>query len=351
MSYFVTASFRHCDSLEKAFSIAHKLCSSIRNNNELVERLIKNNSNKIPSNWRSFERKQNHLDGCFSWWDRDWIRSFFSYRFVFWKKQNLLALYNENEPDFNSFFPLTVAFQNGTDHDYEFKEWINGNIPYFKNLVELFKGYTNKKIINLHKKKYGNEPFLSDLDYYRRSALYIHIYDNLQIDKLIFGEKGNFIEFAMSPINSAETNDNFYQILKKYIKEPSEDKIEHCENKILEENLEDIRQAFSGKMKTSYSNNTIEQITDLYIKHFTPKVKDIYPILDKYNKYSDALYKELNTYFCSYDKFWGWSSDIEPRVVKQLFDFYTLELRKEKVDEQTFIKKFVEYRNRELCQK
>lgn len=217
MSYYCFVSFKKCESFEKALFLSHKFCNSIKKDNSLIKDIIKNNITGIPSNWRSCERKAFDLNECFSWWDRDWLNSLFKFRFIFWKKQKLLAIYNGGLLKTHPFFPLSITFQNYTDNDYDYKKWTKGKIPYFNNLVNLFKSYNNKKIIDIYKKRWKDEPCDSDIDYFRREMLYTHISDDLQMEKLIFGKKGKFIEFSMSPITCSEINYEYYKILKNHI--------------------------------------------------------------------------------------------------------------------------------------
>ena len=67
-------------------------------------------------------------------------------------------------------------------------------------------------------------------------------------------------------------------------------------------------------------------------------MKKIYKILDKYDNYSDDLYKELNSYYNTYNY------HAEPNDVEELFNFYIHTLKRNWVDSETFRKEFIIYK-------
>lgn len=214
MSYYFDAAFKECNSFDEALKISYEFCDYVKNN--LVDSMIKSHSARIPSNWRSFDRKKHKLDECFSWWDRNWLCYLFNFRFIFWEKQKLLAIIGFDD-EAGGLFPLVQSFQDGSDQDYEFDEWLLGDIPYFKQAVNTFENYSAEQLEKIYNEIRGSDDWdLDDIEYQRKSLLHSYIFNGLELDKILWGKSGNFKEFSMSPITNDEIISDFYEILKKY---------------------------------------------------------------------------------------------------------------------------------------
>ena len=211
MSYEFTLNFAHTSGPYGAFKLALEVTEAAYAN---LQDILKDNTPFIPANRNCCE--------TVSTVDKYWLEAAMKMSFIFWPSENLLALSGEWPAKVVERLPRKVFFQNGTDQDYDFDTW-NGICGLFNWYVDnCQKGTmeTVEKILNRH---YGDsfeidEQDGPDLDYYRRWAAYVGIYDSLRLDDWLYGrDNPNFVRFCLSPLTSHEREFEAWMQLKSLI--------------------------------------------------------------------------------------------------------------------------------------
>lgn len=118
-----------------------------------------------------------------------WIRGLFEFKFCYIDEISCLVcvLSQKSPKEVCDMFDTFVYFQNSCDQDYDYKEW--GDISYFKKQIEFIETMSREQFINWYKENidgfFDEESSTSDLDYYRRSAVYELCYQ--PIEKVVWG--------------------------------------------------------------------------------------------------------------------------------------------------------------------
>lgn len=104
--------------------------------------------------------------------NRYWLRTMFTYRFLYWEKFHLLGIVMMPQNEVCEKWPLCAFFQDGCDHNYDFSEWESGNIPFFMDAIAKVKAITPDNTEG-------------SIDYFQRSRCYEYIYKTLGLDSWI----------------------------------------------------------------------------------------------------------------------------------------------------------------------
>lgn len=118
-----------------------------------------------------------------------WIRSLFEFKFCYIDEIGcLVCVISANSPkEICNMFDIFVYFQNSCDQDYEYKDW--GNISYFKKQIDFITSMNKEQFIKWYKENiddfFEEENITSDIDYYKRSAVYELCYQ--PIEKVVWG--------------------------------------------------------------------------------------------------------------------------------------------------------------------
>lgn len=110
--------------------------------------------------------------------NRYWLRTMFTYRFLYWEKYQLLGIVMMPQKEVCEKWPLCAFFQDGCDHNYDFSEWESGNIPFFMDAIAKAKAI-----------KPDNAE--DNIDYLQRSRCYEYIYETLGLDSWMLDRDGD----------------------------------------------------------------------------------------------------------------------------------------------------------------
>ena len=217
MSYEFTLNFAHTISFQSAFKLA---LDSAETAYASTQEILKANTFYVPA-------IRNHCE--VSSVDKYWLESAMKMQFVFWPSENLLALCGNWPQGVVKRLHRKVFFQDGTDQDYPFETW-DGICGRFNWYVDTCK-QANKKTVELLLKEHFSKTFKLDqaddsrLDYYRRWAAYVSIYDSLKLDDWLYGrDNPNFIRFSLSPLTSQEREFEAWMQLKSLIQEHNKER-------------------------------------------------------------------------------------------------------------------------------
>lgn len=138
-------------------------------------------------------------------YDRLWIRSAFTMRFIYWPHEHLVGLSGYAYPDkVKHMFDAYSYFQNSTDQDYEFEEWSSAINIFDRNKMD----FMSKNIETLYYQGYIDQNCydLDDLkdspDYYKKSCLYDKIYNDLKLDDWLWERpNSSFVSLKVNPID------------------------------------------------------------------------------------------------------------------------------------------------------
>lgn len=146
----------------------------------------------------------------------NWAVTVFSYRWFYLESENLLGVFGV--PDSLKFmFDAYYYFQNSTDQDYDFNEWVG--IPIFEKIAEKWKKSSSEEVLKLFDLKLEDLKGTADLDYYKRSACYKEIWETYFEDKLYSNEE-TYISLFRQGIDDHGTIRKFCIMCKKeYIEE------------------------------------------------------------------------------------------------------------------------------------
>lgn len=207
MSYGFEMYFKQVKSKEEAFDFAMSIMKNIFEN---AEERIKNARFYIPS---YPEMKENRTT------DEYWLYSVFTESFTYWEKENLLGMFGVTLPKSTiKMFDASVYFQDSTDQDYDLETW-DDNILYFKKIIDTVSGMSKDDLLNVIMERWGydkenevellemKENIEKDPEYYRNSAIYSIIFDELDLELWMDdeNESDKFIRFNLCAINGADS--------------------------------------------------------------------------------------------------------------------------------------------------
>lgn len=219
MSYWCSMGFAPVKDLGEAFSVAMqyvKLQMTLDN----VQSMLDRNTCFIPTekvNYVFGENQRN--DSVARAANRFWMKDLFTFRFLFWKEYDLLGIVMMQPHETCEKWPLYVEFQNATDQDYAYSEWLLGDIPFFQNAVTKAKALTAEEIHSADP-AFSVEEIEKSLEYQRRSFCYKEIVKELGLETWIEGLRGKtpYEVFAINGVTSDTEFFKYSMMLKKYIK-------------------------------------------------------------------------------------------------------------------------------------
>lgn len=125
MSYGFDMGFAQANSLQEALKIALEYTQS-QMTKKNIKKTIRDNRYYIPSvrtgyfaDEKSKNRKANALADTA---DRYWLDALFNFRFLYWEEHKLLGIVMILPKSVSEKWPLSVYFQNSSDHDYPLSE-------------------------------------------------------------------------------------------------------------------------------------------------------------------------------------------------------------------------------------
>lgn len=162
--------------------------------------------------------------------DRCWLNEIFSLRFVYWEKYGLLGLSGFDYPDdVEKMFDCHIHFQNSCDQDYSFDTW-SPKIDLFQENLPKYVSMSEADLMDKIDKDldYTEEEIKDMADYYRRSAFYTFVYDELHLNNWLWDHEDDFfLRFSFNSLDSIEKKNLAYRFVMKevadYKKEESED--------------------------------------------------------------------------------------------------------------------------------
>ena len=113
-----------------------------------------------------------------------------------------------------------VYFQNSCDQDYDYKEW--GDISYFRKQIEFIDTMSKEQFIKWYKENiddfFEQENSTSDIDYYKRSAVYELCYQ--PIEKVVWGNDNCIVVNLLYEADYSYIN--YKNILKRFLIQKAE---------------------------------------------------------------------------------------------------------------------------------
>lgn len=216
MSYGFDMAFAHAADEKAAFSLARSYVDKCMEK-ENARKFIEDNTIYIPSiRYSHIEEATNMAEVA----DRYWLENLFKFRFLYWPKYRLLGLVGSNRID-DPAFPMSIYFQNSTDQNYDFQEWLEGNIPFFKEHVETITNMPQSKLFDICKDYLDEDTDLSNPEielYMRQSLLYQRIFSALELQSWLYADDSKkdvpYIQFALSGIQDMYEASALHNILK-----------------------------------------------------------------------------------------------------------------------------------------
>ena len=149
MSYGFDMGFAQANSLQEALKIALEYTQS-QMTKKNIKKTIRDNRYYIPSvrtGYFADEKSKNRkADVLADTADRYWLDALFNFRFLYWEEHKLLGIVMILPESVSEKWPLSIYFQNSSDHDYPLSEWKEGNIPFFVNAAAKAENYTTEEI-------------------------------------------------------------------------------------------------------------------------------------------------------------------------------------------------------------
>lgn len=129
-----------------------------------------------------------------------WLYKLFTFDFIYWQEENLVALSGYQYPDaVKNLFDTQFGFQNSTDQDYDLELW-NDKIDVFKR---------NKETINSDPNEEST-----------KTALYEKIFCELCLDEWLYDKKcDTFQRISLCALDSEEKWNDMRYFLQKVVKE------------------------------------------------------------------------------------------------------------------------------------
>lgn len=217
MSYAFDMAFATAADEKEAFVLARhyvEKCMEKKN----AKKIIEDNDLYIPSS--RFDNIGEEARGIANFADKYWLESLFKFRFLYWPKYQLLGLVGSNRID-DPAFPMSVYFQNSTDQNYDFQEWLEGNIPFFKEYVERIQNIPFVRLMDTCRDYLDEDTDLSNPEielYMRQSLLYNRIFSALELKSWLYADDSKkdvpYIQFALSGIQDMYEASALFTILK-----------------------------------------------------------------------------------------------------------------------------------------
>lgn len=164
------------------------------------EEIIWRNRAKIPSvveeavSYSPFFKK---IDLC-------WLYKLFTINFVYWPEKELLGIIGNLSA--NTMKDVThVHFQNSFSRSYDYDVW-NG-INHFEKIISEIRAMEPDEVyknLNSDHEWYTKEEIAENLEYYKKTLGYDTIYDDLQLNKWLYNEAGDFQVFSFQAFTSPE---------------------------------------------------------------------------------------------------------------------------------------------------
>lgn len=177
---------------------------------ENAKEIINNNRFYIPSIRGGYYEK----DGCkyakTPWLeaDRNWLYKLFTERFVYWPEKGLLGIVGTINKRFDSNV-ISINFQDGTDQDYPYECW--KGISYFEKIIYKYKNMDKEKLRPLFEEWDDlDEELENNPEYFRQSAIYKEIYNELELNSWLYCNPGKFKIFSMCACNYFEEAFNLF---------------------------------------------------------------------------------------------------------------------------------------------
>lgn len=216
MSYAFDMSFAMAADEKEAFVLARhyvEKCMEKKN----ARKFIEDNTIYIPSIRYSHVEKANNMAEVA---DRYWLETLFKFRFLYWPKYRLLGLVGSNRID-DPAFPMSIYFQNSTDQNYDFQEWLEGKILFFKEYVERIQNIPFVRLMDTCRDYLDEDTDLSNPEielYMRQSLLYNRIFSALELKSWLYADGSekdvSYIQFALSGIQDMYEVSALYTMLK-----------------------------------------------------------------------------------------------------------------------------------------
>lgn len=174
------------------------------------EEIIWNNRENIPS----VEEYAVIYTPFFRKADLNWLYKLFTINFIYWPEKELLGIVGPIPID-TIKKTSSIHFQSSFQRDYSYDIW--KGIKCFEMIVDEIKNMDSEEVhtrLNASDHEwYTKEEVDGNLEYYRKILVYDTIYNNLQLSKWMYNERGNFQTFSFQSITCSEEAD----ILKKQV--------------------------------------------------------------------------------------------------------------------------------------
>lgn len=312
MSYRFNMFFKQVNNKEEAYDLAIKTTKLMYKN---MAEYILDNKYYIPSikSLVNDDITEKVLEET----DRYWLLELFSLNFTYWEEYKLLGLLGWNYPNpIKDLYNVGICFQNSCDQDYDYEEW-GTDINLFSEVITEIKDENNlDKLIKIcfpcGYSKYDLEDLESDIDYYKKTAIYNLIFDKLHLNDWIYHREDDnnkyFTHFYLQALDCMEKHIKANRFLKGIVKnlkmieeiEDLEEYIKEDEKKINE--LYDVIIAckkddflitsnhYKSELRMYYSDyqNNIKEYNSL-IAHYNGKINEKLDFLKKGKK------KEITT--------------------------------------------------------
>lgn len=208
MSYGFGILFKQVNSKAEAMEFALKVTNSVRENAlEMLEKA----KYFIPSHVNFCEPENKEAD-------KEWLYSCFTNCFTYWPKYQLLGMFETSIPyATRDMFDACISFQNSTDQDYDYEDW--KGISCFEKICESVQSMTKEELLTVSASYWNSDledeqemeelrkEILRDEEYYRKSAVYRIIFNELDLDTWMDdeAESESFIRFNLCAINGGNT--------------------------------------------------------------------------------------------------------------------------------------------------
>lgn len=222
MSYGFIMSFAHVADEKTAFSLARSYvdqCMEKKN----ARKIIEHNRMYIPSvRYDSIAKEEKTMANIAN---EFWLETLFKFRFLYWPKHQLLGMVGSSIDE--NIFPMEMYFQNSTNQDYDFRDWLEGDIPFFKENVAFIKDMSFEKLQNVCKDWFDEEADLANPEietYARESLLYSRIFHALELNAWLYADESDkevsWKMFALSGIQKPFERMLLQNILRGIISNP-----------------------------------------------------------------------------------------------------------------------------------
>ena len=116
---------------------------------------------------------------------------------------------------------MSIYFQNSTDQNYDFQEWLEGKILFFKEYVERIQNIPFVRLMDTCRDYLDEDTDLSNPEielYMRQSLLYNRIFSALELKSWLYADGSekdvSYIQFALSGIQDMYEVSALYTMLK-----------------------------------------------------------------------------------------------------------------------------------------